>query len=145
MLWVLIRIASSNEYPQHTFLWRKAEVILMITHNLRFYGEITKIILKYRPYLFHWTVQSRDKHLCGKIVKILYAVPYMDETKYIGQNTKKPNKMTSVPSKDSLPCTSGSAQSDQMLCCVLHGNLFQVDSEDSDQTQWILANYICTD
>ena len=29
------------------------EAILMSTHNIRFSVELTKIILKYPPYLFH--------------------------------------------------------------------------------------------
>ena len=48
---------DSNEYPQHTFLWRTEknypfnyrqildEAILMSTHNICFYGELKKIIL----------------------------------------------------------------------------------------------------
>ena len=59
-----IKRGDSNEYPQHMFLWRpttyKATLmstqILMGTHNIRFYGEITKIILKYPLYLFHWVM-----------------------------------------------------------------------------------------
>ena len=43
MLWYSLESlerGDSNEYPQHMFLWRTAEAILMSTHNICFYGEL---------------------------------------------------------------------------------------------------------
>ena len=54
ILWVLIRIESprrgdSNAHPQHRFYHKNlycgcSEAILMSTHNIGFYEEISKII-----------------------------------------------------------------------------------------------------
>ena len=66
MLWVLIRIASG-------------EAILMSTHNIGFYEDLTKIIfelssniIKYAPYFFCWprslkfgTKSNTNHHLIG--------------------------------------------------------------------------------
>ena len=53
MLWALIRIASKRQF---------FEAILMSTHNICFYGELSKnyalIIINYPPYLFYCNQQK---------------------------------------------------------------------------------------
>ena len=56
---------DSNEYPQHT------EAILMSTHNICFYGELTKVILElplntllicFSDHIPSWTLLQTDRH-----------------------------------------------------------------------------------
>ena len=78
-LWVLIRVAK---YPQHMFLWRNmenypSEVILMSTHNICLYGELSKIILNpYKPsvpFLAHrQTVQTQiRRRKMQRLIRVL--------------------------------------------------------------------------
>ena len=64
MLWVLIRITLAiKTYFVGAHSNRLGEVILMSTHNIGFYEDLTKIIfqlssnfIKYAPYLFFYVV-----------------------------------------------------------------------------------------
>ena len=49
---------------------RLAEAILMSTYNISFYGEISKMITKYPPYLFHWEIYNSGQ----KVLFVLYSI-----------------------------------------------------------------------
>ena len=69
----------------------------MSTHNICFYGELTKIIIKYPPYLFHSYRVTLHKNVC---------CGYSIELSWQGESNSRGPELLSMISLRSVKMTS---------------------------------------
>ena len=72
----------------------------MSTHNIWFYGEISKIITKYPLYMFHWLNQL--VHMASWQSKVLVVLPVHKMGSTFEPPHDKTNKMTVSPAKTQI-------------------------------------------